>query len=66
MVTFKSYIAKNMIRNCAITIDDINIAHNIYGNPIPIIKGKITNNPIQKTTQQPYHCHYILVNNTTI
>ena len=40
--TFKSIVAKNLIRNCPVTVDDISRADNIYGPPPPILQGKAT------------------------
>ena len=40
--TFKYYISNNLIRNCAITIYDINRDQKIYRTNIPILKGKMT------------------------
>ena len=41
--TYKSYVKNNLIRNCGVTIDDIERSLKIYGTPVPLIKGKMTN-----------------------
>ena len=38
MATFKSNIANNRIRHCAITIDNIRRTNHNYGTTIPILK----------------------------
>ena len=40
--TYKSYVKNNLIRNCGVTIDDIERSLKIYGTPVPLIKGKMT------------------------
>ena len=42
LATLKSYMAKNLVRNCAITIYDINRDQQIYGTPIPQLKFNMT------------------------
>lgn len=32
----------NLLRNCPITVDDINRAEEIYGKPVPLLQGKKT------------------------
>ena len=39
---FKKYVEENQIRNCPITVDDINRAETIYGKPAPLLQGKLT------------------------
>ena len=39
---FKNIIQSNLIKNCPVTINDINIAENIFGKVISSIKGKTT------------------------
>jgi hypothetical protein len=39
---FKSIVATNFIRNCNITVDDINRAEIIYGPATPLLFGKMT------------------------
>ena len=38
---FKTAIQMNAIKNCPVTIEDVNICHKIYGKHIPTLKGKI-------------------------
>ena len=40
--SFKSIIKSNMIRNCPVTIQDINLADRIFGPSISALKGKST------------------------
>ena len=42
LANLKSYIANNLIRNCAITIDNTIRAWHIYGKNVPILKGNMT------------------------
>ena len=39
LTTFKYYVSKNMITKCSIIIGNISTTQQIYGTPIPIIKG---------------------------
>ena len=39
---FKNLIKMNSIKNCPVTIEDINIAENIFGKDISTLKGKTT------------------------
>lgn len=39
--TFKRIVSSNLLRNCPITIDDINRAEIIFGTPSPLLKGKM-------------------------
>ena len=39
---YKRIIQSNMIRNCPVTVDDINIAEDIFGKDIAYLKGKTT------------------------
>ena len=41
--TYKSYVKNNLIRNRGITVDDIERSVKIYGTPVPLLKGKMTN-----------------------
>ena len=45
---FKSYVKNNMLKNCDVTVDDINRAEKIYGVPSPILQGKMSK-PEQKS-----------------
>jgi len=42
MENFKKMIQANMIRNNPITVEDVNIAENIFGPDISVLKGKST------------------------
>ena len=42
MANSKSYISNNLIRNCAITIDEINRSQQIYVTPTTKTKGNKT------------------------
>ena len=57
--TFKCYIDNSLIQNCDITIDNTNKDHQIYGTPIPILKGKINKQPNQENheTTSPLTLH---------
>ena len=49
--TYKSYVKNNLIRNCGITADDIKRSLKIYGTPVPLLKGKMTNiGPVSNNT----------------
>ena len=37
---FKYLIKGNMIKNCPVTVDDINIMHKIWGDNIAYLNGK--------------------------
>ena len=37
---FKTYVLKNLLVNCNITVVDINRADNLYGEAVPILQGK--------------------------
>ncbi len=39
---FKAIVQANMIKNCPVTVADINIAEKIYGPAINVLKGKTT------------------------
>ena len=39
---FQRIVANNLVSNCDVTVDDIKRAVAIYGEPIPILKGKMT------------------------
>ena len=39
MNTYKGYVTHNLMNNCAITTDDVNMAEIIYGSPVPFLKG---------------------------
>ena len=56
----KNYVNKNLINNCAITVDDINRAELSYGTPVPYLQGHmvrhkppIHNNDIEKILLPP-------------
>ena len=59
LANLKSYIANNLIRNCAITIDNTIRAWHIYGRNVPILKGKMTkqSNPEIHATTIPLTLH---------
>ena len=38
---FKTYVNKNLILNCNINVDNINISENMYGLATPILQGKM-------------------------
>jgi len=38
---FKGVVSKKLIKNCNITVDDINRADIIYGPPVPLLQGKM-------------------------
>ena len=42
----KKYIKTNYLKNCKVTVDDVDRAELIYGKPTPILQGKMT-----RTTQ---------------
>ena len=44
---FKAIVQGNLIKNCPITIDDINLAEKIFGKDIPAIKGKTTRHTLK-------------------
>ena len=47
---FKSILRQNIIRNCPVTVDDVNIAEKIFGPDIGSLKGKSTRskpNPVK-------------------
>ena len=37
---YKQLVANNMIRNCPITVKDIDIAEKVYGKSVGALKGK--------------------------
>ena len=39
--TFKKYVSDNYINNCDVTVDDIERGILIYGEPLPLLKGKM-------------------------
>ena len=39
---FKMMLKTNIIKNCPVTIEDVNIAERIYGKDIATLKGKNT------------------------
>ena len=41
MIAFKNDINRNILLNCNITADNINIDGHIYGEATPILQGKI-------------------------
>ena len=41
MTAFQHYIKNNMLTNCDITSDDVSRSEQIYGKPLPEIKGKL-------------------------
>ena len=41
--TFKSYLNNNLITNSEVTADDVSRAEHIFGVPIPLLRGKMTN-----------------------
>ena len=41
--TYKHIVKNNLMKNIDVTIDDINRAEDIFGKPVPILKGKSTN-----------------------
>ena len=45
---FLSILASNSIRNCSVTIDDVNRALHIFGPPVPLLQGKMTRGHPQK------------------
>ena len=47
---FKNYVSTNKIRNCDITVDDVNRAIYIFGEQVPLLQGKMTRST-PKTTQ---------------
>jgi hypothetical protein len=42
VANFKHIIKQNLIKNCPVTVEDINIAEKIYGMDIAVLKGKTT------------------------
>ncbi len=42
MENFKSLLRMNIIKNCPVTVDDINIAEKIFGPDVSSLKGKST------------------------
>ena len=46
---FKGIICANMIKNCPITIEDINNAEDIFGQDISYLKGKTTRRNLTPT-----------------
>ena len=38
----KKYVEEIHIRNCPITVDDINRSESIYGKSVPLLQGKLT------------------------
>ena len=54
----KLYIKTNVLKNCKVTVEDVDRAEYIYGKPTPILQGKMTNSK-QRTknivrTQPPH------------
>ena len=49
--TFKHYIQNNLIRNCGITLGDVNRSLIVYGTPIPLLKGKIKSGEVSMATK---------------
>ena len=45
---YNSIIAKNMVTNSKFTVNDIDSAQRICGNPYPILQGKMTYRPMTK------------------
>ena len=39
--TYKSYLANNLLNNSTITVDDVNRALDIHGEPEPLLEGKM-------------------------
>ena len=48
--TFKSYLNNNLITNSEVTADDVSRAEHIFGVPIPLLRGKMTNTPTPHST----------------
>ena len=51
MDNFKSLLRMNIIKNCPVTVEDINIAEKIFGPDVSSLKGKSTRrkpNPVRK------------------
>jgi hypothetical protein len=42
MENFKSLLQMNVIKNCPVTVNDINIAEKIFGPDVSSLKGKST------------------------
>ena len=37
----KEIVSKNLLNNCEITVDDVHRAEDIFGTPLPLLKGKM-------------------------
>jgi hypothetical protein len=42
MENFKALLQMNVIKNCPVTVEDINIAEKIFGPDVSSLKGKFT------------------------
>ena len=51
---FKAIIRMKVIKNCPVTVDDINIAERIFGPDIGTLKGKTTRRNIAKAVKDDY------------
>ena len=50
---FRNIVQNNLLRNCDITVEDIDRATTIFGSPIPLLRGRMTSPaPVQHNNHQ--------------
>ena len=50
MADLKVFLRQNIMRNCPVEVDDVNLANAIFGKDVPTLKGKSTRPKTKKET----------------